>query len=80
MCSLKRRGFENSYDSEDCVVLFGVGNTIMKGSKQASKIVGNNRNLPKLQDDAIMKVLIDRYTQTIRWYHENEELGSTTLP
>ncbi len=62
------------------MVLFGVGNTIMKGGKQTSKTTGNNRNLPKLQDDAIIKIVVDRYNQTIRWYRDNEELGSTSLP
>jgi hypothetical protein len=92
--SPRRRNFQLSYDSPDCVALFGIGNAIVKNgievgkqmtgtcqfSKFISPIVSSYKLLPKLQDDAIMKVSIDRNTSTIRWYHNEDEIGSTTLP
>lgn len=90
----RRRNFEFSHDSPDCVVLFGVGNAIMKNSvisgkqvsghsqyaRQNNNNVSNNRHLPKLQDDAIVRVVVDRGDGSIRWYRDEEEIGSTTLP
>lgn len=41
-------------------------------SRDTFNPISNNRHLPKLQDDAIVRVVIDREDKSIRWYRDDE--------